>query len=196
MTLPKNITDAIDTLLRRACETLTSAYAMPADEYLRCCTEPARAALEAAILAAIQPAPVEPPTDAEVEAWERKARLELVVGMDDRPIRPRAFHVTETEIEAAVALMRRARAPVDAEVEAWSQCMNMANNAGRTGVIDKLRRDAVDMLRRARANDPLERLRERVQKMTNREFFGDSRLVRLGEVLGWIDEERGASHGG
>lgn len=71
MTLPKNITDAIDTLLRRACETLTSAYAMPADEYLRCCTEPARAALEAAILAAIQPAPVEPPTDAEVEAWER-----------------------------------------------------------------------------------------------------------------------------
>ena len=55
MTLPKNITDAIDTLLQSALKTLTSAYAMPADEYLRICTGPDRAALEAAIAAAIQP---------------------------------------------------------------------------------------------------------------------------------------------
>lgn len=71
MTLPKNITDAIDVLLQRACKTLTSAYSMPADEYLRICTEQARAALEAAIADHIADAgkKVEPPTDAEVEAW-------------------------------------------------------------------------------------------------------------------------------
>ena len=65
MTLPKNITDAIDVLLQRACKTLTSAYSMPADEYLRICTEQARAALEAAIADHIADAgkKVEPPTD-------------------------------------------------------------------------------------------------------------------------------------
>lgn len=100
MTLPKNISDAIDTLLRRALETLTSAYAMPADEYLRSCTEPARAALEAAIAASIQP--VEPPTDAEVEAWERRARA--MVGRNGH------FLLEPVEVTEAVALMRRARA--------------------------------------------------------------------------------------
>ena len=62
MTLPKNITDAIDDYAMAVAESVGRHRDDGAPH--RC-----RTALEAAIAAAIQP--VEPPTDAEVEAWER-----------------------------------------------------------------------------------------------------------------------------
>ena len=158
MTLPKNITDAIDTLLQSALKTLTSAYAMPADEYLRICTGPDRAALEAAIAAAIQPVergeferqasawldfahttmpafdspefrgaylrllwsaaelfllkvkPVEPPTDAEVEAWEKQAKRVLHWPDENRDHPDAVFVVSIRTLADGLALMRRARA--------------------------------------------------------------------------------------
>lgn len=66
MTLPKNITDAIESLASAAHHAgfAEGGGGAPDDR-----VDAARAALEAAIAAAIQP--VEPPTDAEVEAWER-----------------------------------------------------------------------------------------------------------------------------
>lgn len=155
MTLPKNITDAIDTLLQRACKTLTSSYAMPADEYLRICTEPDRAALEAAILAHIQPAPAEPPSDAEVEAWEREARKVDLSVCSECP--GELYEIRGDHLAKGLAIMRRARA---------------------TGSLERLR----------------ERVEAEVAKIRNalscERNFGMAKA--LDEVLGWIDEERGA----
>lgn len=58
--------------------------------------------------AAIQPAPVEPPTDAEVEAWEREARkVDLSVSTD---CPGELYEMRGSHLAKGLALMRRARA--------------------------------------------------------------------------------------
>lgn len=268
MTLPKNITDAIDTLLQSALKTLTSAYAMPADEYLRICTGPDRAALEAAIAAAIQPVergeferqasawldfahttmpafdspefrgaylrllwsaaelfllkvkPVEPPTDAEVEALAKEARMiPCECGL--------LYSIDDGDVAKVVALMRRARATgswnggptitalmrgvEDAAIE-WGKCCGDYHAACQAAPPPS-GLQATDAVREAghrceltygyfqkaikaladhgTQTGSLERLRERVVA----EEFGlrdCSASYALEQFRKWIDEERGA----
>ncbi len=100
MTLPKNITDAIDAYRDRIRD---GSFILAGD---------ARAALEAAIAEL-----VEPPTDAEVEAWAKEVFSLSIDGgticagtPSDVGTENEAFVVHRGELEAGLALMRRARA--------------------------------------------------------------------------------------
>lgn len=124
MTLPKNITDAIDNFEGKSLDHWmhdhygTDRAMFDAKRQL---VTDARAALEAAIAAAVQP--VEPPTDAEVEAWEQSIGL----------------HLTEKCRAMTVALMRRARATgslerlrdrVESEAQRVAESQNLERNIG------------------------------------------------------------------
>ncbi len=168
MTLPKNITDAIDNFEGKSLDHWmhdhygTDRAMFDAKRQL---VTDARAALEAAIAAAVQP--VEPPTDAEVEAWGNRMHDAMLTmdhswGLpDDEACKPFGVH----EQHAAVR-----------------RCIT----------------EAVALMRRARATGSLERLRERVQKAqaeieANAKNFDTMATAGYGlQVLKWIDEERGA----
>ncbi len=168
MTLPKNITDAIDNFEGKSLDHWmhdhygTDRAMFDAKRQL---VTDARAALEAAIAAAVQP--VEPPTDAEVEAWGNRMHDAMLTmdhswGLpDDEACKPFGVH----EQHAAVR-----------------RCIT----------------EAVALMRRARATGSLERLRDRVESEAQRvaESQNLERNIgmakALGWVLGWIDEERGA----
>ena len=103
MTLPKNITDAIESLASAAHHAgfAEGGGGAPDDR-----VDAARAALEAAIAAAIQQ--VEPPTDAEVEAWVREARKVDLSVCTDCP--GELYELRGEHLAKGLALMRRARA--------------------------------------------------------------------------------------
>ncbi len=169
MTLPKTLTDAIEQFGNEVGELCADKHRGTSPMHK------ALAALEAAIAAAIQP--VEPPTDAEVEAWERRTRALLA----SSGLRVQATIVNESGqptgedldspplayvlmLREAVALMRRANPPTDAEVEAWAKeakamrCENPDHygrdirQLGYFVTLDEVDQ-AVSLMRRARATE-------------------------------------------
>lgn len=128
MTLPKPISDAIDNFESKAVDHwMHDHYGTDRatfDAKRRLVTD-ARAALEAAILAHIQPAPVEPPTDAEVEAWAEQFKDHCQpegFAEDGKWVRSdsdQAHSRYERVLDSGLALMRRARS-TDALAKPWN----------------------------------------------------------------------------
>jgi len=111
VTLPKPISDALRDY-SQAVENHCLAMPRSAHEMIR-----SLAALEAAILAAIQPAPVEPPTDAEVEAWH--VRFMEWLRLDREGLEHAEGESLVSILRHAYLLMRRARA-TEALARPWN----------------------------------------------------------------------------
>lgn len=243
MTLPKAISDAIDEY-RLALLCMADGMAAVDDEVTRAALERAiaeaiacagdekiaawrKAAAEGVRLERI--APVDAPTEAEIEAWKVCAMGWSVDKAKEPPIlQPQpddvgkdgeAFLVVRSEIEEAVALMRRAAA---AKPEPFYSCTGRAfrlHSADWNGSQDEMPKSVLiygsgdmgrgefanylraDVAREAAATSTpsaLERLRERVRAVAEAKddagnFVQDGTTRHaFACVLRWIDEEREA----
>lgn len=120
----------------------------------------------------------QPPTDAEIEAWAADAR-------SDRCDELAIFRVDESEIAAAVALMRRARAVPSGAVHPAIQ--RVIDCAAEVSVItDAEERAAIEAARRAVPSSLVERAKEWVEELNAFDVWrplGESGHMTRGEQI-------------
>lgn len=203
MTLPKNITDAIDNFEGKSLDHWmhdhygTDRATFDAKRQL---VTDARAALEAAIAAAIQP--VEPPTDAEVEAWAEQFKDHCQpegFAEDGKWVRSdsdQAHSRYERVLDSGLALMRRARSTEKAIDQAIAD-RGVPERDCRLPIAERVS-NIISELKEWRhdygvAAMNLERSEAARRVITDAKDFPTMAAAGFGlQVLKWIDEERGA----